>query len=90
MKWWSKKEKRNNEIPQPHIEQENDACTEALTLGGLLNKVYGKNYDPMKQSSFFSAVNLISNGIAQMGWEVKSKTDKNISPVDISLNTTGR
>ena len=81
MKWWSKKEKRNNEIPQPHIELENDACTEALTLGGLLNKVYGKNYDPMKQSSFFSAVNLISNGIAQMGWEVKSKTDKNISPV---------
>ena len=74
-----KEETRSNDIPQPHIETETNACLE--TLGGLLNKVYGKKYDPMQQSSFFSAVNLISNGIAQMGWEVKSKTDKNISAI---------
>jgi HK97 family phage portal protein len=74
-----KEEKRNAE--QPHVEVEKNACDEALALAGLINKTYGKSYDPMKQSSFFAAVNLISNGIAQMGWEVKSKSDKNVSSV---------
>lgn len=82
MKWWFNKKEEKRDNAQPHIQEpEKSACDEALTLGGLINKVYGKSYDPMQQSSFFAAVNLISNGIAQMGWEVKSKTDKNISTI---------
>lgn len=92
---FSKKEEKNKEVPnkevkakdekrsdgQPHIEVEANICkTISEEVDFLKNRKSAKKYSAMKQSAFFAAINLISNGVAQMHWEVKSKTDKNIIP----------
>ena len=83
MSWFSRKEKRNNE---PHIEHEVSACDEVNGGIGLLQKLLKLNgYGALSQSPFFAGINLISNGIAQMSWAVKSKNDDVISP-DFYIN----
>ena len=83
MAWFFKKsEKRAQEIQPPHEEVKTSACNTFLDqFEAARNKLYNGKYDAMHQSAFFAAVNLISNGIAQMGWDVKSKTDKQITSV---------
>lgn len=78
MKWWfNKKEIRENE--QPHIEIPTDACSEVNQGIGLMQRLLNlKGYDALSQSAFFAAVNLISNSVAEMSWEVKSKDNKEI------------
>lgn len=71
-----KREKRNNE---PRKEQEVSACTEVNAGVGLLQKLLKLNgYGALSQSPFFAGINLISNGVAQMGWEIKTKDDTEI------------
>lgn len=75
--FWFKKEKRSNE--NPHTEVPTDACTEVQTGLGLLAKLLRLNgYGALSQSPFFAGINLISNGVAQMEWQVKSKDDNDI------------
>lgn len=77
MKWFWKKENRDNS--QPHKDIPTDACTEVQTGLGLLQKILNtKEYGAMHQSPFFAAVNLISSSIGQMHWEVKSKQNEDI------------
>jgi HK97 family phage portal protein len=74
MSWFNRKEKRNNDAP--HKETNTDACTEVNQGIGLLNKLLSLNgYGALSQSPFFAAINLISNGVAQMSWEVMKKDD---------------
>lgn len=74
---FSRKEKRNNE---PHIEVQTNACTEVSTGVGLLQKLLRLNgYGALSQSPFFAGINLISNGVAQMGWEIKTKDETEIT-----------
>lgn len=71
---WFRKEKRNNDTP--HKETTTDACSDVNQGIGLLNKLLSlSGYGALSQSPFFAAVNLISNGVAQMSWEVKKKDD---------------
>ena len=78
MKWWfTKKETRDNSFPHPEIPT--DACTEVNRGIGLMQRLLSlKGYDALSQSAFFAAVNLISNSVAEMSWEVKSKDNKEI------------
>jgi HK97 family phage portal protein len=71
MRWFfSKKEQR---AAEPHIEVKNDACTEVITGTALMDRLLSLNgYGPYNQSAFFSAVNLISNSVAQMSWQLKA------------------
>lgn len=77
MAWFNfRKEKRNNE---PHKEEVHSACDDVQQGIGLIQKLLNlKGYDALSQSSFFAAVNLISNSVAEMHWEVKSKEDSDI------------
>lgn len=75
---FSKKENRQAETV-PHKVIDTNACTEVNDGVALLNKLLNiKGYDAMSQSPFFAAVNLISNGIAQMSWETKSIGDNEV------------
>lgn len=75
---FSKKENRQAETV-PHKVIDTNACTEVNDGVALLNKLLNiKGYDAMSQSPFFAAVNLISNGIAQMSWETKSIGDDEV------------
>jgi HK97 family phage portal protein len=78
MKWWfNKKEKRENE--QPHTDITQSACDEVNQGIGLIQKLLNlKGYEALSQSAFFAAVNLISNSVAEMSWEVKSKENEEI------------
>ena len=77
MSWFSKKEKRNNE--QPHIEHTESACDQVAEGVGLLQKLLKLNgYGALSQSPFFCAINLISNGVAQMKWNVKTSDDSDV------------
>ena len=71
MRWFfSKKEQR---AAEPHIEVKNDACTEVISGTALMDRLLSLNgYGPYNQSAFFSAVNLISNSVAQMSWQLKA------------------
>lgn len=72
MAWFNRKEKRSDDM-QPHKEVVTSACDEAIGGLGLLQKLLKLNgYGALSQSPFFAGINLISNGVAQMGWEVKS------------------
>ena len=85
MGWFNRKEKRNNEMP--HKEADQSACdtvNEGIGLRNIYNKL--RSTDPMKQSAFFSAVSLISNSIASMGWKVKAKDDNIDVPEDFYVN----
>ena len=85
MSWFKRKEKRDNDT-QPHKEVVTSACDEVNQGIGLLNKLLNlKGYDALTQSAFFAAVNLISSSVAQMHWEVKSKTDKEV-PMNFYVN----
>lgn len=84
--WPFKKEKRNNEQPQPYVEKPTDACTEMNQGIGLLQKMLSlKGYDAMSQSAFFCAVNLISNSLASMHWDLKAYDDTEI-PKDLNYD----
>ena len=75
MGFFNRKEKRNNEAP--HKETNLDACSEVNQGVGLLNKLLSLNgYGALSQSPFFAAVNLISNGVAQMSWNIKKTDDE--------------
>lgn len=75
---FSKKENRQAKTV-PHKVIDTNACTEVNDGVALLNKLLNiKGYDAMSQSPFFAAVNLISNGIAQMTWETKSIGDDEV------------
>lgn len=78
MKWWfNKKEKRENE--QPHIDITQSACDDVNQGIALIQKLLNlKGYEALSQSAFFAAVNLISNSVAEMSWEVKSKENEEI------------
>lgn len=77
MWFFNKKETRNNEVP--HKEEQQSVCDEVNQGIGLMQKLLNlKGYDPLSQSSFFGAVNLISNSVAEMHWEVKSKEEIDI------------
>lgn len=84
MVWFfNKKEKRSLEEPQV----EKNACEEAAEGIGLLNRLLNlKDFDAMKQSAFFSAVNLISNSIASMRWKVKGYDGENEVPEDFYVD----
>lgn len=72
---FNRKEKRNNEAP--HKETNLDACEQVNQGVGLLNKLLSLNeYGALSQSPFFAAVNLISNGVAQMSWNIKKTDDE--------------
>lgn len=85
MKWWfTKKETRDNSFPHPEIPT--DACTEVNRGIGLMQRLLSlKGYDALSQSAFFAAVNLISNSVAEMSWEVKSKDNTEI-PINFYAN----
>lgn len=84
MGWFSKKETRNNETP--HIEHTESACDKVGEGIGLLQKLLKLNgYGALSQSPFFAGINLISNGVAQMSWAVKSKDDGEV-PSDFYAN----
>ena len=100
MNWWfSKKENTDINQPQEQLEERSsvgdvnsykeeptDACTEASKGLGLLNKILNlKGYGALSQSPFFCAINLISNSIASMSWDVKAKNDNEV-PDDIYIN----
>ena len=73
---WRKHETR---AEAPHPEQDTSACAEVNQGLGLLQKLYNiKGYDALSQSPFFAGINLISNGVAQMDWGVKSYLDEDI------------
>lgn len=78
MKWWfNNKEKRENE--QPHIDITQSACDDVNQGIALIQKLLNlKGYEALSQSAFFAAVNLISNSVAEMSWEVKSKENEEI------------
>lgn len=78
MSWFNfRKEKRNNE---PHIEHTESACDEVLGGLGLLSKLMKLNgYGALSQSPFFAAINLISNSVAQMDWNIKAYNEDEIS-----------
>lgn len=77
MIWFSKKENRN--VEAPHKEVDTSACVEANQGIGLISKLFTLNgYGALSQSPFFAGINLIANGVAQMGWEIKSKTDTEV------------
>lgn len=77
MWFFNKKETRNNEVP--HKEAQKSACDDVNHGIGLMQKLLNlKGYDALSQSSFFGAVNLISNSVAEMHWEVKSKEEIDI------------
>lgn len=77
MWFFNKKETRNNEVP--HKEEQHSVCDDVNQGIGLLQKLLNlKGYDALSQSSFFAAINLISNSVAEMHWEVKSKEDLDI------------
>ena len=76
---WGFRKKEIREVEQPHKEQDNSVCAEINQGIGLLQKMLNlKGYDPLSQSAFFAAVNLISNSVAEMHWETKSKADIDI------------
>lgn len=78
MGWFSKKENRN--IEAPHKEVDTSACVEVNQGIGLISKLLKLNgYGALSQSPFFAGINLIANGVAQMGWEIKSKNDTEVS-----------
>lgn len=77
MWFFNKKETRNNDLP--HKEEQHSVCDDVNQGIGLLQKLLNlKGYDALSQSSFFAAINLISNSVAEMHWEVKSKEDLDI------------
>lgn len=74
---FNKKEKRENE--QPHIDITQSACDDVNQGIALIQKLLNlKGYEALSQSAFFAAVNLISNSVAEMHWEVKSKENEEI------------
>lgn len=74
---FNKKEKRENE--QPHIDITQSACDDVNQGIALIQKLLNlKGYEALSQSAFFAAVNLISNSVAEMSWEVKSKENEEI------------
>lgn len=77
MSWFNfRKETRSNE---PHIEHTESACDEVQSGIGLLSKLLKLNgYGALSQSPFFSAINLISNSVAQMKWNIKAYNDEEI------------
>ena len=63
MWFFNKKETRNNEVP--HKDAQQSACDDVNQGIGLMQKLLNlKGYDALSQSSFFGAVNLISNSVA--------------------------
>ena len=63
MWFFNKKEIRNNEAPHKEVQQ--SVCDEVNQGIGLVQKLLNlKGYDALSQSSFFGAVNLISNSVA--------------------------
>lgn len=73
---FNKRETRNE---APHLEHVNNACTEVIEGVGLIQKLLNmQGYGPLHQSAFFSAVNLITNSIAQMSWHLKSYDNADI------------
>lgn len=78
MGWFSKKENRN--VEAPHKEVDTSACADVNQGIGLISKLLKLNgYGALSQSPFFAGINLIANGVAQMGWEIKSKNDTEVS-----------
>jgi HK97 family phage portal protein len=74
---FNKKEKRENE--QPHTDITQSACDDVNQGIALIQKLLNlKGYEALSQSAFFAAVNLISNSVAEMSWEVKSKENEEI------------
>ena len=83
---WPFRKQEIREVEQPHKEQDTSVCSEVNQGIGLLNKLLNlKDYDALSQSAFFAAVNLISNSVAEMHWEVKSKQDSDI-PVNFYVD----
>jgi HK97 family phage portal protein len=82
----SKIDKRENETPNiiqqidPYLENK---IKEKQTH--FLERLRNNKFDPMQMSSVFSAVNLISNAIAQMPWLIKSLDDRAV-PGGLYLN----
>ena len=73
MAWFKRTEKRSGEDMKPHKNVETSACDEVAGGLGLLAKLLKLNgYGALSQSPFFAAINLISNSIAQMGWNTKT------------------
>lgn len=59
-----------------HKIEDTSLCAQVTDGVGLLSKLFNlSDYDAMSQSPFFAAVNIISNSIAQMTWEVKKYDD---------------
>lgn len=95
MKWPFGKRENTQEIIEvrsseqemiPHKEEPTDACTEASKGLGLLNKILNiSGYNALTQSPFFCAINLISNSVASMSWDVKAKNNNEV-PEDIYIN----
>ena len=79
MSWFNfgrKKEIRQADTA-PHKEISTDICTQTSAGLALLDRLYNlKGYSPFNQSAFFAAVNLITNSVAQMSWELKSYGDE--------------
>lgn len=79
--FFKKKEVREAAPPEPTYTQilDNQSYCEAVKQqDDFLKRIFQKyKYDPMSQSAVFAAINLISNTIAQMPWDVKFITNEN-------------
>lgn len=74
---FNKKENRNDVTPhKEHVESMCDEVNQGIGLIQRLMKLNG--YGALSQSPFFAGINLISNGVAQMGWIVKAKDERQI------------
>lgn len=77
MSWFNFSGKKEIRQADTQTEVQTDACTQAERGSALMDRLLSlSGFGPQNQSAFFSAVNLISNSVAQMSWQLKSYDDE--------------
>jgi len=77
MSWFNFSGRKEIRQADTQTEVQTDACTQAAQGSALMDRLLSlSGYGPQNQSAFFSAVNLISNSVAQMSWQLKSYDDE--------------